>query len=126
MYDHHNTITTHFVQRLAYHPRASNRKDRTTVRKRSGIYSWNRRPLTAEQAREAMQEGGSEGGIIGAPITHAIRRSKTYDTLTAAIGTLAGQGHHNPSAELIAVTAGVSLSTVRRFRRDGRAGASKN
>lgn len=88
----------------------------TGPRKRSEVLSYNRQPMSPEEAREAMSEGGRAGGQIGAPITHAIRRNKTYDAITGALGTLAGQGVHSPTVGQIATAAGVSERTVQNFR----------
>lgn len=88
--------------------------------KRSKLYSWDRPTLTPEQAREAM----SDGGQIGAAKTNAIRRNRTFDAITSAIGELAGQGVMNPSAAQIAARSGVSVRTVRAFRAGVRAVAT--
>jgi hypothetical protein len=95
----------------------------TGPRKRSEILSYNRQSMTQEEAREAMSEGGQVGGVIGAPITHAIRRNKTYDAITGALGKLAGQGVLSPTVAQISSTAGVSERTVQNFRAAQRSSA---
>ncbi len=98
--------------------------------KRGKLYSWDRPTLTAEQARQNMVEGGrqggKQGGVLGAPITHAIRRARTFDAITAAMGELAGLGILSPTHSQVADRAGVSVDTVKRFRRDQRQGMGSN
>ena len=94
--------------------------------KRRDLPSWSRPALTAEQAELNRAEGRRQGGILGAPITHAIRRSETHDCITGAIGQLAAQGVQNPTHAQIADLAGVHRDTIRRFMRASRLGANSN
>lgn len=123
-------------QMNAYQPKLS-RSEVNGIAKRVARYTWqswtprfdgdadnlprNRRlshlrePITPEEARRRLSEGGK--------ITSALLRNQRYDTITAAIAELAGRGILNPSARQIAEQAGVSARTVFNFRREsGQAG----
>lgn len=76
--------------------------------KRSKLKSWQRDEMSAQEARERMSQGAHR--------THAVMRNRTFDAITDAIGQLAAQGNHTPTHRQLAESAGVSLSTVRRFR----------
>lgn len=76
--------------------------------KRSLVKSWQREEITDEQAKERMSQG--------ARYANAVRRNKTVDAITDAIGQLIAQGIHSPSAAQVAALAGVSSRTVERFR----------
>lgn len=79
--------------------------------KRSLTKSWERPEITPEERKARMAEGAAH--------SHAVRRARTYDAITAALGTLAGQGKHHPTHREVAELAGVSVRTVLRFRASG-------
>lgn len=75
--------------------------------KRSSQKSWNREAISDEERTERR--------IQGARYTHAVRRNKTTDAITHAIGQLIAQGVQRPSASQVAKLSGVHRTTVARF-----------
>ena len=81
--------------------------------KRSAVKSWDRPDMTPDERKERMADG--------AAYTNAIRRAQIFDAITQAIGQLTAAGNLYPTGREIAVQAGVSLSSVRRFQASDRA-----
>ncbi len=86
--------------------------------KRSRLKSGDRERLTEEVAQQGRGEGQEH--------TSRVRRSKTFDAISAGIAALAGQGIHHPSAAQISRASGVSVRSVMNWRAGQRQGQGMN
>jgi hypothetical protein len=77
---------------------------------RAAIRSWEREPITPEEAKANISKGVSLANIA--------RKESNHEKIINAIALLAGAGNTSPSKEQIAAASGVSTSTVGRWRKE--------
>ncbi len=86
--------------------------------KRSKVKSRDRPLLLQSDAQRREQEGAEH--------TARVKRSRTFDALSAAVAQLAEQGNTQPTKTQVAAIAGVSTETVKRWWREQKAGEGKH